>query len=598
MSSNAPFNKLDFLELKENLKDFLKSQDKFVDFDFDGSNMSVLLDILSYNTYHNNIYRNMVFSETFLDSAQLRENVMSHAKELNYLPSSTQSSKCILDVTINVSDILNGPMTILIPRGTKFNASCGTKNFTFITDQDRVVKKTSNEYRIRDLSVYEGKTLREFYTVDDMNAVEYIINNENVDIRDIKVTVREDENVNSKKSTYIYKKDIFGVESTQNVFYIEPHFNNLYKISFGRNKFGKEPSNGNVIEIEYRLSTGEESNGARNWTSVNNISGYPVIVNNPTARASNGSERESIEDIKFFGPKSIQIQERAVTTNDYEILLKQRFPNIQTISVYGGDEASPPQYGKVIISVDVFGTDGAGDSEIQEYKNYLRDKTPLTIEPIFVPAEFLYVDLDVKVFYDPNITRDNEDTLESNVRNAILNFSDSNLNKFNSTLRQSRLSAMIDSVDNSFLSTDITSRPIIEYLPTLNVSENPLFDFNDSLVKPYVFNEDVGFDSYDPAIRSTNFHMKGTEVSLQDDGKGNIIAVTTSSSNKRIFDSKVGTVDYTTGTVRLIDINIQEYDGLAIKIIAKTENKDINSSRNKILVIRDQDLTIEMVSVR
>jgi len=597
MADNIPFTQLDFDQAKENLKTFLKAQSRFKDYDFDGSNINILLDVLSYNTFHNNLYENMVFSELFMDSVQLRENAVSHAKELNYLPSSHQSARSVVDLTINVPDPTNSSAVLTIPKGTKFNAQCGQKSYTFITDRNRSVKRVSNSYRITDLEVYEGRLLSEFYTVDDSNPVTYVINNEYVDTRSTRVFVRENSNPNSTKVEFTGTKDIFGIKIDDSVYYTEPHFDNLYKISFGRDKFGMEPVNGSVVEIEYRVTKGEEPNGAKSFTLISTIGGYTGTVNSATT-ATNGSDRETIEDIKFFAPKSIQIQERAVTKTDYEVLLKQRFPNIQTISVYGGDLADPPQYGKVIISVDAFGTEGAGASELLEYRNFLRDKTPLTIEPIFVPAQFVYVSLDVNVYYNPTLTTKSSDELEQIASDVIQTYSDTSLNMFDATLRQSRLTNLIDVSDISVLSTDVTSTPIIEYVPVIGTTANPTFDFTDSLVRPYLLNEVQGFTSHNPAITTTIFTLEGTAITLQDDGDGTIIAVTANSSSKRIFKQNVGTVDYQTGIVRLSNLVIDRYEGSAIQFKANTINKDIRSEKNKILVIRSSDVNINMVAVR
>jgi hypothetical protein len=597
MADNAPFTSLDFEQAKEDLKTYLKNQDRFKDYDFEGSNMNVLLDVLAYNTFKQGVYNNMAFSEMFLDSVQLRENAVSHAKELNYLPGSNHSPNSILDVTVNVPNPESASSILSIPKGTKFNAQCGSKSYTFITDRNRSVRRVNNSYRITDLQVYEGRQLREFYTVNNSDPVPYVINNENVDTRSVRVFVRENSNINSERVEYIAKNDIFGVTDTDKVFYIEPHFDNLYKVSFGRDRFGAEPPNASVVEIEYRVTKGDEANGARDFTPLGTISGYNATVNAATT-AKNGTKRESLEDIKFFAPKSIQIQERAVTVSDYEILLKQRFPNIQTLSVYGGDLATPPQFGKVIISVDVLGSEGAGTSEIQEYKAYLQDKTPLTIEPVFVPAEFLYVNLDISCYYDPRLTTKSSENLEQDIASAITTYSDTYLNKFNATLRQSRLANVIDTTDVSILSTDITSKPIIEYEPTLGATENPIFDFGAQMVKPYAFNGTTGFSSYKPAIESSRFTVEGTLVSLQDDGLGNISAITASSSDRRIFKRNIGTVDYSTGVVRLINFKVDRFEGNAIRIIANTTNKDVNSNKNKILALREQDININMVVVR
>jgi hypothetical protein len=604
MANQAPFTELDFFQIKENLKNYLKSQNQFQDYDFEGSNMNVLLDILAKNTFQNNFYNNMAFSEMFLDSAQLRENAMSHAKELNYVAGSRNSARANLNLRFNTnvsstSSLSSTPPFIVIPRHTKFKAQCGTKTYTFLTDETTVVKPTSGgAYRIEDLKVYEGKIIKEYYTIDTTKVQEFVLNNENVDISSIRITVYDSSATNANSTEFVRTNSIFGVDAVDEVFYVEAHFDNLYKVDFGRNKFGKQPENGQVVEIEYRVTKGAEANGAGNFSAVTNIGGYIATVrNNGSNYATQGSERETLDDIRFFAPKSIQVQERAVTKKDYEILLMNQFPNIQTISVYGGDEVDPPQYGKAIISVDVYDADGASETDIKNFRDYIRTKTPLTIEPVFLPAKFMYVDLEIKSVYNTDITSKSASQLEGIIRDAIISYNDSTLNKFNFTLRQSRLSNLIDSSDPSMVSTDIFAKPIIEYKPILGDLANPLFDFSTALVVPYGFNETEGFDAYKPTIETTRFTLSGTLVTLQDDGRGNILAVTADSATPRVFKKGVGTVDYETGKVRLTNFVVDDYNGNAIKFYANNVDKDIKSTKDRILVVRNEDIRITMSTI-
>lgn len=600
MANQTPFTELDFTQVKEKLKTFLRSQDKFSDYDFEGSNINVLLDILAYNTYHNNHYNNMAFSEMFMDSAQLRENVMSQAKELGYLVKSRVSPMVDLAISINTSTsstsgIDSDPAFVTIPKGTKFNAQCGNKTYTFITDQNRIVRKENGTYTLDDLRVYEGAYVKEYYTVDGTSSQVFVVNNSNIDTSSVNVTVRDSAESNNTTS-HTRASTIFGVDSDDPVFYVESHFENLYKIDFGRNRFGRQPINGNVVEIEYRVTKGEEANGAGSFTPVSTVGGYTMTVTSNTY-AGFGAERESIEDIKFFAPRSIQTQERAVTKRDYEVLLKQRFPEIQTISVYGGDEVEPPQYGRVVISVDTINADGAGEAEIELFKNYIQDKTPMTIEPVFVPAQFMYVDLAISVDYDTRITSLGSSNVSALVQDAIVTYNTANLNKFNYTLRQSRLSNVIDTADVSILSTDIVAQPIIEYAPTLGDLANPSFNFSTALVQPYAFDETVGFTTYKPCITTTKFTLNGSLVTLHDNGLGVIHAITADASSRRVFKKNVGTVDYETGVVRLTNFIVDSFEGRAIKFYANTAKKDISSTKDRILVVRSEDIRITVNAV-
>lgn len=594
MADNNSFSNLDFEQVKLNLRDYLRSQSQFKDYDFEGSNMAVLIDLLAYNTFNQNVYNNMMFSEMFMDSVQLRENALSRAKELNYTARSIQSAAATLDIEFNTRN--TSPSVIDIPKGTRFTAVCGKQTFNFVTDRSYNVKPVDGRYAISGMTVYEGRTVKEYYTVDDSVKQQFIINNVNADISSVRVSVRANSNPNTPAVEYFKREDIFGVAQDDNIFYTSTWFEESYQIEFGRDRFGRQPKNGEIIEIEYRVTKGSEANGATNFSPVANIGGQiPSITNSPIA--VNGADAESIEDIKFFAPKSIQVQERAVTKSDYEILLKQAFPSIETISVYGGDEVDPPRFGKVIISVDVLGSDGAGEDEIRQYREFIQDKTPLTIEPIFVPAKFMYIDLELIVTYDQKLTSKSDSGIEQVVRDAITGYSTNSLNKFNITLRQSRLSAAIDASDTAIVSTDIVAKPIIEYIPVINDLSSPTFDFQTELVKPYRLNEALGFTNFKPSITSSVFSINGTPVTLIDNGNGQVHAVTANTNQQEIFKRNIGFVDYVSGKIRFTNFQVSSFVGNAIKIIANSKVKDITGPKDRIIALRDSDVSVTVNTV-
>jgi hypothetical protein len=590
---NRDFTSLDFEEIKADIISSFKSRTEFRDWNFTGSNINLLMDILASNTFQNNVYNNMLFSEMFLDSSQLRENAMSHSKDLGYIPRSRKSSMAFVDLRVNAVDL---PINTIIPRGAKFKATCGDKNYIFVTDKQYNVIPSAEGYVIRDIPVYEGREVQQTYTVSGNVNQSFTIPDENVDISSVRVFVRANQNSASQTDEYAYKEGIFEVESDDLVFYIEPDYDNFYKVTFGRNIFGRQPVENNVVTIIYRSCKGEAANGANTFTANTRMGGYPVTVIGETV-AGGGRERESLQDIKFFAPRSAQVQERAITKKDYEILLMQRFPQIQAVSVYGGDEVDPPQYGKVIISVDLFGSFGAGEREIALFKEYITSKSALTIEPIFVPAEFLWLDLDIKVKYNQRLTSQSEGELQQIIKDTILNYGENSLSKFGSTFLQSRLAHEIDSSNISFISTDITAKPIIDYTPPLNTITNPSFSFNGTLVKPYDYVENIGFEDYKPAITTTPITYNNTLVVLQDDGNGRVFAATASANNRRIFRRNVGSIDYEKGIVTLSNFAIQGYQGNEIKFIANTVDKDVQAPKNRILAIREQDIRITVKAV-
>lgn len=586
--AKTPITELDFFAIKEQFKNYLKSQSQFKDYNFEGSNMSILLDVLSYNTFQNNFYTNMALSEMFLDTAQLKNSVVSHAKELNYLPKSSTSAKAIVRVTFTDT---NGASTVTIPKGTKFTSSVNGSSFNFVTAQSYLAKKTAISadnrtatYVADNVEIFEGQIFKEAeqegYFVED-TAFKCILSSENVDISSVRVSIDDGE------IEYIYKSEIFGVGPTDLVFYIEPYFDDRYAVVFGRNVFGAQPDPNDKIQIEYRVCNEEDANGASKFATTFKSARVETIQ-----IASGGAKKETLESIRFFAPRSIQIQERAVTAKDYEIILKQKYNEIEAVSVYGGEDLEPPQFGKVAISVVLEGSNDLSDSRKNEFRRYLIDKTPLTIEPIFVSPEFMYVDIVSNIYYSYKQTNKSEQELEGLIRNVISTYDAENLNVFGATLRTSKLISAIDGVDEAILSNSLDLRAIIEYSPPLLLKQNPTFKFGSPLVKPYPFTNSSGFTDFKPSITSSVFSYNGVCSIIQDNGAGAIQIVSSDVVNTRILNANAGTVDYSTGVVKLVNFTTDGYAGAAIKIFARKKETDIIAPKNRLLQIRDSDIKI------
>lgn len=592
MALKTPINNIDFQSIKNQFIEFLgREQSQFKDYDFEGSNMNVLLDVLAYNTFMNNYYTNMAINEMFLDSAVLRNSVVSHAKELNYVPRSMQSARAIVRVTI--TDNTETDPVIEIPKFTNFSASINGETFSFITDQVHVARRTAPGVYIADnVSIYEGEILDGFekdgFFIDDDGALRCNLTNENIDTRTIEVFV--DEEATEGENQFFLATDIFGKDASSKVFYLAPYFDGRYSIYFGNNIFGEQPKNFEDIKVRYRICSGEEANSISKFsTSFRNAAVTTIEA------ASGGAERETVESIRFNAPKSVQIQERAVTSRDYEVLLRQNFPDIQSVSVYGGDELDPPRFGRVAVSVNLLGNKLLSDTAKNEYTNFLTDKSPLTIEPIFVDPLFLYLSASINVYYSRKQTGKSAAQLETLVRQAIATFNSNNLNNFGSTLRLSRLSAAIDASDEGILSNRIIAKPIIEYSPEINRVENPTFKFDQQLVKPYPFREASGFTDYKPAITSSVFSYNNVCALLQDNGVGGMQIISSDTINTQVLNPSIGTVNYSTGEVRLVGFVTDNYNPPAIKIFADTIRDDITSPKSRVFVIRDSDITINMI---
>lgn len=583
----TPIVELDFFQLKDQLKAYLKGQTRFKDYDFEGSNMSVLLDILAYNTYQNNFYTNMAISEMFLDSSQLTSSVMSHAKELNYLPKSATSSRA--EVNVRIVANLNNVANIIIPSGQKFTTSYNGSAYNFYTDQTHVANLrvgSTDVYEVDCIKIYEGDIVEEaFFLSDTMTTLS--LSNDNVDISSVRVFV------NNQTEEYQFRSSIFGVQPDEKVFYIEPTLTGGYGITFGRNAFGKQPAFNEDIRVTYRICSGDTPNGASRF---NTLFTYPTTVTVFSA-ASGGGDKESISSVKYFAPKSIQTQERAVTARDYETLLRKEFGSsvIKSVSVYGGDEMDPPRYGKVAISINPYEGTTISDGFKTSVISYLSDKTPLPIQPIFVNPEFLYSKIDVNVYYSRKTTTKSPAELQSLIRTAIQEYSTTYLNDFGSVLQLSRISKMIDDVDVGVMSNTIEANPIIDYSPPTTLKQNPQFKFETPLIVPYPFDATENIATYIPAIKSSPYVFNNIDVFFQDDGRGNIITLSNNLQAIQVLNPVVGTVDYNTGLLKLVNFTTENYSGPAIKIYANTSDKNITSPKSRVFTIRDSDVTVNMI---
>ena len=595
----TPITELDFDSIKSQLQLYLETQTQFKDYNFEGSNLSVLLDVLAFNSYQGNFYTNMALNEMFLDSAVLKNSIVSHAKELNYIPRSRKSAKATLTVTITKTDEVAS--TITIPKYADFSVSYQGSSFNFITDQAYVARRVSaGVYVAENVDVYEGEILQSFqkegFIVDADGTLRVNLTNNEVDTDSIVVFVdaeqTDDQNVFTRANT------IFGVKPTDKVFYLEPYLDDRYAIYFGKNQFGLQPEEQEDVRVRYRITSGAEANGAPGKVGDQMAASFidgATTVGTCTAIAAGGAERESLESIRYFAPKALQVQERAVTSSDYEILLKQAFPEITAVSAYGGELLDPPQYGKVGISVYLNENSQIVSTTLSNsYISYLSERSPLGVEPIFIQTKFVYADITGTVSYSKKNTEKSGPELETLVRAAIKKYNTDNLNDFNKTLRSSKLSSIIDALDTGIESNEINICPIIEYNPPLNFSTNPKFRFETELLKPYPFKAVNGFTDYKPAIKSSVFDQDGTCMFLQDDGNGNIMTITDEVTNPQIINPTVGTVNYKTGEVTLTNFKVEQYTGAAIKITAKTKENDVKAPQGRVFIIRDSDVKLVM----
>lgn len=661
-NSSIVLTQLDFDSYKDSLKTFLKSQDRFKDYDFDGSNLSVLLDVLSYNTYQNAFYLNMISNEMFLDSAKLRDSVISHAKELNYLPRSFRSSSATIKLVITSSD--TAKRSIVIPKGTSFTSRVDDFTYNFSTTENYVITNrtpvgSNLVYESEAIRIYEGNYLSDTYTVNYANPLVYKISNKRVDLESVLVTVFEDNGTTVQ--TYKRATSLFGHDENAKVFFLQPGTDDTYEVVFGDGVVGRKPKNNSACIIEYRTCSGELPNGAFKFINTARIDNEPNIVIETITAASDGAVAEDLNSIKYNAPRAFTTQERAVTSEDYENLLKANFPEINAVVAYGGEDANPPQYGRIFLSIDLDEVDGLPKIKEAEYKKFLRSRSSVAIEPLFVSPDYTYLYVKTNIKYNINLTGLNPEDIRTNVIDSILNHASTNLNNFGRTLRYSRFIRDIDAAETSIISNE-TEVELVKYLtPVLSttVTSTPTSTSgslvpsttsaassqNSSLTTTSIpgFRRDVGgllsrltsgslvslatsgvvssgqnvtIDFKNPlkndvpgkgvehligdihVVSSSTFTYDGLpNCRLEDDGDGSMRIVNTSGKNHRTI-LKIGTVDYDTGIIRINNFNITNYTGTSLKVYAKPRNLDITSSQNVILNILENDVDVTIEQIR
>lgn len=448
---------LDFLSIRNNLKEYLKSQSEFMDYDFEGSGMAILLDVLSYNTHYNSYYLNMVGNEMFLDTAQLRASVISHAKHIGYVPVSQKGAVTTINLVVTPEDDNEYPGTTLtLPKYSRFiSQTLDAGNFVFSTTEAHYSTKLNGSFRFDNLVLTQGEPVEHRYLVSSDLSTKYTIPSSNVDISTLEVSVQESSS-NTSLTNYTLMEDLTEVGSNTNIFFLEESSVGNYTLYFGDNVIGHRPSNGNIIIVNYLDSVGTLANKANAFTSISSIEGISNVIVESVSAASGGSPKQSIESVRYTAPYYYTTQNRAVTKTDYETLLLKDYPNIEAISVWPGDENDPPIYGKVFISL----------KPKENYVLTLKDKqriveeiianrSVLTVTPEIIDPDYMFLLLNAKVSYKESETSLDENQMKALVRQAILDYNETELNTFNSVFRQSRLQQYIDAAHPSILGSTV-----------------------------------------------------------------------------------------------------------------------------------------------
>ena len=549
---------LDFDQIKTSIKDYLRSNTNFTDYDFEGSNLSIIIDALAYNTYTTAYNTNMAANECFLDSATLRENVVALARNIGYVPRSRRSARAKISFTVSG---LTATSTLTLNSGIVCNGSGDNTNYIFCIPEDITVAVVNGFAEFNNIEIYEGNFVSQNFTVDtSLFNQRYILDNSFIDTSTINVKVNPSE---SSSATVTYKQidNIIGITSTSSSYLLQEIEDERYELIFGDNIIGKKLSNGNFITASYIVSDGKDGNGASEFSFVGNITNQDGGAINPAAislvtteeNSRDGDDIESISSIKYYAPRIYSSQYRAVTASDYESVLSYIYPNVESVTAFGGEEMSPPRYGKVFISVKPRNGDFLSDQTKRELIQKLKSFAVAGIVPEFIDLKYLYVELQTSAYYNTNLTKDSED-LKTGISNALTQYSRSiDVNKFGGRFKYSKSVSLIDSVDAS-----ITSN-----ITRVLIRRNLIAEISKFAQYEVCFGNMFHVQEKSYNIVSTGFTIQGVvgTVYLADESidrdKGRIFFFTyTEGGTPTIIKKNAGTVDYMHGEILIDTVNI------------------------------------------
>lgn len=596
--SSVNLTSLDFDTLKSSFKTYLKSQSVFKDYDFEGSNINVLLDVLTYNTYMNSFYLNMALNESFLDTAQLRNSVVSHAKEINYTPTSARSAKAVIDVTFTTTGISK---TFEMPRGTQFSGTNSNGTYIFTTDKNIVAQSSSSTFTFKDVELYEGTYVSEVFTVDySKENQRFVLSNDTIDTRSVEVHVIE--NNGQDINEFSQKTHLYDLTSASNIYFLQAAQDNLYEVVFGDDVFGRKPLNGATVVVNYRITQGSLGSSVSEFTIDKDLGvfngGLVTDVNITTkSQSSDGAEAEDIETIRLRAPRSLQTLDRVVTNDDYKNIILQYFPEVKDVNVYGGESVTDSvQFGKVFISATTYSGDSLTAFRKNDILNLLNNKKMISIQNVINDAEYIYVVPNITCTVNYNDTNLSPDTLSTLIVNSVSTFNDAYLKVFNSTVRNSKFVEAIDNVDASIKGTKVTYQLYKKLKPDLdpNLSATASFTgtFNNSIVPGTIYSTtfvlEDGFSyqltDYNPNVDSFTRNSTASRYEVVNDNP--VIYLKKISVEENQTYVVIGSVDYDMGQVNVNNITVVDYlDSGGINVFVTPVDQDIQCKYNNVIQI-------------
>ena len=591
VSSKLRVSELDFDTIKSNLKNFLSDQNEFADYNFDGSAMSVLLDLLSYNTHYNAFYLNMIVNEMFLDTASIRNSVVSRAKHLGYTPQSVRGAKAYVDLTIYPPDT---PSTIVIAKDTQFASTVNGVAYVFATTTSTTINVNANGiYTSANVELSQGLPLTHRYTANTNDPDQkFILPNANTDTSTLVVKIQTSA---SDSNTFVYSvaNDTTTVNSTSNVYFLEESEDGKYEVLFGDDIIGRKPVTGNIVILQSLIADADQPNGASTFAPVGTVGGYANVVVSTLSSASGGSLRDTVQKIKFNAPRSFQAQNRAVTLNDYIRILQRDYTAAESVVAWGGEDNDPPVYGKVYLAVKPAGGLTLSDATKTFIKNtILKDRNIVSVTPEITDPDYLYIKVDTTIKYNSVETDLTAATIQSQISNTIYQYGQTELGLFADQFRYSPLIKKIDETESAVESSLTSVKLKRTFTPTLNVSSSYTLKFSNQIP---VVNGVAQLSSTQFSHEDDNGILR-TGCELQDTD-GTLQVFRTSGADRIIVANNVGSIVYASGNVALSSFKPTAIaDGTAnVEVTVALSSNDIKPLREQILLISNNDITVSMI---
>ena len=584
---------LDFDNIKDNLKTFLSQQDQLTDYDFEGSTMSVLLDVLAYNTHYNAVYANVLANEMFLDSADLRNSIVSHAKHVGYTPRSATSPVAFLNVTVNSAT----GSTLTATRGTAFTTSVDGVSFSYVVKDSTTITPNDGVYTFSNLPVYEGTIVNNKFTVDVSNADQrFLIKNNFADTTTLKVTVQNSTS-DTTTNTYTLATDLADVTSTSKVYYLEGAEDQQYEVVFGDGVLGASLSTGNIVTLSYLVTNANQSNGASSFSLSGDIGGFSDVTITTATNSANGAQAESPDSIRFNAPRQYASQNRTVTPKDYQSKVKQIYTNAQSVQVWGGEDNTTPSYGRVYISIKPVTGATLTEATKTDIITQLKDFNVASITPIIEDPEITFLQLSVDVKYDAKTTTRSTDSIKALVNSAITKFNTDNLQQFDTVFRHSKFIETINKVDTAILSNITTVKMHKSFTATTTSATTYTIGYNNAFYNPHSgHNATAG-----GVLTSSGFKINGdttNEYFLDEDGAGNVRLYYLVGQTRTYTNNNIGTIDYTNGTITLNSLFITEVSNVdgatstTVRLTIIPNSVDIKPVRNQVLELDETNTTV------